>query len=279
VQDHGAEEHYQPTQGVPAQYSPNSDRSKVLVVPIYTVYYDTSRMQDDPAGMIVTAGLAFTAPRWESFNAQWRLALDKCGLPYLHMADFVSGNGPFDLLKGKYKERAWRIDLLADVVHHNVEMAFVTGVDLAAYRAVDAEYEVSEVYGGPYAFCADGCREQAASFLAGAPRHAGSRHVAHVFEQGDAGQTDLRKLLRQDRIPVSFVSKTDALISEVSPHFQAADFVAWEYRRAVEAIGNKKQLRDMAMKIHDLIPAETRFSYEDALRWLCAEVPFHRRST
>jgi hypothetical protein len=248
---------YSPIQHIARSIWLGRDLSRCLVFTYYTAFYDTSGSEGDHRGMIVTVGLVSSVPRWESFDDQWRRALDFCHIPELHIRE---GRMPED-----------KLDYLAKRIEWNIDMVFVVGADLEGFRKVDTRYSLKELMGGPYAHSADICRDLARVWLEES-RPLGLR-TEHFFAKGDSGQEELQKLTEEDGFPIKFIPKEDGVTGEVLPAFQAADFMAWEYRRGVHDSAAGGAVRNTVMNLHKTIPAITRFYDEAAFEWLCEQFP------
>lgn len=194
---------------------------------MYTCYYDASSTQLEKEKPLVVVGVLSTERRWLRFEREWGAVLKRFGVPYLHMKEFAHSVGPFAAFKGDEPRRAEFLGALVKAMKRNINKAFQYRLVPGAYGDLDREFELSETWGGPYAFTTSVTVNQTQFwFEEKYPKH----QLAHVVEKGDPGQEDLYRLSPLDDNPVTIRPKIDKRTGEWFKPFQAADFFAYEAR-------------------------------------------------
>lgn len=194
----------------------------------WTAYFDTAGSETDADGtVLITAGIVSTVEKWRRFDREWMRLLADEGIHALHMREFVPSRGVFK--DWDEPRKAALLDRLIAETKRGVHKIFVTAVVLPHYHAFNAQYQLSETIGGPYALAQGACVTQAFQWLYDTkPRHDGAGfYVAH----GDNGQGRFMQMMQREKAIIPEVAKTVNAAGETITPFQAADFIAWEYRR------------------------------------------------
>lgn len=252
---------------------------------IYKAYYDASGSQADPADKpnktLVVMGVVATEKKWGRFECDWKALLSDAGLDYFRTAEFVRGEGPYKLWESKHRNAFIGRAVRALKLH--VNKTFGCAVQLAAYAAVDADYPLSEIYGGghprsgAYAFCAGLCHARVEGWMRQKKQ---GLQVSHVFEHGDVGQGALidQLRLRQNLLGGhSFLPKQDPVSGDYVRQFEAADFMAWNWRNGYrEFFGEEGHTPGpMLSTIAHHLPLTEGCFHEDGLRGYCDQL--HKR--
>lgn len=123
-----------------------------IMIPL-RAYFDESGLHAT-ANVTVVAGFAGTKELWEDFERDWLAKLEEVGnLPYFHMTECVTGNGPvFGRWQSRPEIRGHIIKELADVICRHKPQSLWCAVETGAWDALDAPM-FKERYRTPYHFC------------------------------------------------------------------------------------------------------------------------------
>lgn len=234
----------------------------------WNVYYDASRTQRDPTGVIMAAGLASTERKWLRFEREWKAdLLQRHRIPYLHMKEFFIGE-QFKHIKGK------ELEVLTDaaqIIKRRVHLSYTIGLLLEDFRVIDRTYMMTEAFRGPYAFVAGLCRDRMGTWLK--EKH-GNPPALHDMESGDVGQGALFNAVRKDpHLSFTVRDKVDLATGEWFVPFQASDFLAWVVRRVFEDHFAKKRLSPIAHMVARLLPMKNLIFNRDGLLAYCIMHP------
>jgi hypothetical protein len=196
---------------------------------MYATYYDTSGT--DQQEMVTTVGLFASVGRWERFEQEWKAALAKARMPYLHMKDFVHRNPPH---YAHFKENeADRVEFLRSVIgmvaDGDMRVVAMT-VATEDFQAVNKTYGLVEAFGGPWGLCACMCATKADIDWRFIEPNA---LIAHFHERGERGRGRVIDILASVKIDLQFRDKVDPYTGEWFVPFQACDFIAWEIRKGM----------------------------------------------
>lgn len=211
---------------------------------MFTPYFDCSR-SGQGGGIVVVSGWLSTVERWERFTVDWKLVLAKFNLPYFHMKEFAHSRGAFDSgWKGENSKRELFIRSLLGVIQDHVKASFSCMVEGQVFDGVDKEYEVRENFGNEFALCGRTC---VADVNKWARANGYGLPVEYVFEDGD-NRGKLTQLIESTGYPSSIfrpsrdrVATDGAVIRGVVP-LQAADFAAYEIRKAWDDFGDTEEV-------------------------------------
>lgn len=233
----------------------------------FASYHDAAGAQHDPGNLIV-AGVIASEDQWKKFEGNWKAALDREHIAEFHFTDFKASQGDFKGWKNDEPRRRTFVADLLHVIQNHIEGWSVVGIRPSTFHEVNRQYNLS-VVGGPFLLCACGTREYARQWMD--ERHPG-QSMAHFIEKGDAGQLPWAQLVDLDFRPQP---KKDEFGRYTYP-FQAADFIAGEFRTAFEDI------QDPDRHIRVRYPFRTFFDKQkivgkylraDALLAICASRP------
>ena len=259
------------------------DRSRSLIMPLgATCYYDASKKQETPSGVLMVVGLVAPEKRWARFDRKWgKRVLRKFEVPHVDWATFESGNRPYKSWD-REKRRAFRRAAMTTIDAH-VNKIFTAGVVLEDYRRVDAEYRLTESFGsghpkaGAYTACALLCLNDADAWMQ--RRFPGSR-LMHLVEKGDTGQGAMMEAINVLNLggQVLLVKKRDPITEERVRPFEAVDVIAWEARKVWETYLQTGDVptRESTWRLV-MMPGDVSALDEPKLRELCERVGIERR--
>jgi hypothetical protein len=98
----------------------------------YALYLDDGGHPDDQPALVV-AGYVASEEQWREFESKWRNALKRFGLsePF-HMTDFMSGTRLSPLRRDQI------LSALANIIKSSTARPFAAGMDMKAYKKVNA---------------------------------------------------------------------------------------------------------------------------------------------
>lgn len=209
-----------------------------------SAFMDESGTHAGSAALVV-AGYIFRAGRLETFNSEWRSALNSHGLEHFHMVDCVHGNGAFKGVEVVSRSNVAR--QFIETIKRHAEFGFAVSVSEVHYVKLMPKVAF---FGSAYSFCA-----RAALSICGAWfLESGVSGVAkYCFEAGHSSQSQANAILSaavRDTVlrerwhygSHEFVSK------QAAPGVQAADILAWLSRNFVERRlrGDERIRKDLA---------------------------------
>jgi len=187
---------------------------------IYTGYFDESGDEEQPD--FVMGGIVLDAENAADFDRDWRNAIKELpvlnGQPFLHTADFVSGNRQYDPdWKGRYDDKLMILSSAARVINRHSVQVITSALDMEDYREFDARWKLSEAVGHPYAVAAQIAFEHMTLW---AKRNSVLTPIKMVLEDRD-GIGDVIEMFKIMGHPLPSAE------SKGLPQLQAADYVAW----------------------------------------------------
>jgi len=172
-------------------YCPDFDPHR-LAMAICVGYFRPARARET-AGTYSVSGFVSSKARWREFETRWSKVLRHEGLKAFHAGDFTQGRGEFI---GEWAAPARRrnlLNLLGRTLEQHIFRAFSQSVNLEAFRAVNADYALTEATSGPYGLCA-------AFMIARVRRWMTAKYpdnlTLFVFEDGEMCRCDLQPLLK-----------------------------------------------------------------------------------
>lgn len=215
------------------------------LVALVSGYFDDSLASGD---VWVVAGYAGTINQWELLERLWNEALVRHGVPYFHMREMADPKGPFAKWHPPQDHKdevlAFLSDLVAAIRKSRLKM-FGSAVWTSDLDRFNAEHGVSIE---PYPLAAYACLSQVA-FEYQLP-------VTAIFDRVEKIQSKLRRAWQYirteplwpelcDNIATMPLQKT--VTSRQVPGMQAADFIAWESRKAYLQMREWQLLPDRQM--------------------------------
>jgi hypothetical protein len=204
------------------------------LVALLGAYFDDSQSTGD---VWAVAGYVGYRNQWDHFETLWRAALAKHGVPYFHMREMANKDGPF---------AKW----LPHEDHQDEVLAFFTDLVDAIRRShlrmiasavwLGELIEFNDAHGlsiEPYPLAAFACQSQIAMEFADVPATA-------VFDRVEKVDDKLNKARLYAKSDPNFYPNTicDSVASfpipkgvtfRETPALQAADFICWEFRKAI----------------------------------------------
>lgn len=249
---------------------------------MFACYYDTAGTESSrDKRILVTTGVAATTEEWAAFDGRWMAALREFGVTELHMRHYAHSVGQFTPWKGDEPKRQAFIRRLCEEARRGIQRAFVMTLMLADYDRINAEYELAERIGSPYALAQTFCLARSLQWLA--ETKAPDDGALFFVEAGDAGQaTFLAHATRTLGWTPTPLPRWEPTTGEPYTPFQVADFIAYEhalaYDRALDA-GNERPLRESFRQLRTMLPVDPGVYDEKALRAWCADVKIATRTT
>lgn len=200
---------------------------------MYATYYDASGADSQP--MVTTVGLFATVDRWERLEQEWKDALTRARIPYVHIQDFVHRNPPYAHFKEDEDLRVEFIRTANNLLADGNLRVIAMSVAPEDFRTVNKTYKLVESFGGPWGLCT--CMCATAADIDWRAHVEPDALIAHVHERGERGGRVV-DILAEANIDLQFRDKVDPHTKEWFVPFQAADFVAWEIRKAMQNLRN-----------------------------------------
>lgn len=223
-------------------------------MPSFVAFFDAAGSEDDGKHAIFVSGFVSTVDRWERFDRSWVRLLNEFGIkPPFHMSEFAYGDKQYASWREDKPRRAAFLTKAVDVTLRNILWSFSSGIILGAYDAVNAEYQLSESQGRPYAMCAMATTSLWTSWM----RKRDIPYGKAAFEDGDRGRGDFIERFR------AVAGNSPRMLKKGEFHaLEAADLLAYEHAKLVRdvAAGRAKGLEDIR------IPFQ-RFEDDGRLTW------------
>ncbi len=225
---------------------------------VYTGYFDESSHEDDP--YLVMGGIILDAENAEDFDAEWREAISELplldGQPFLHTADFVSGNGQYEAnWKGRYEKKLSILSCAARVISRHSFQVITCAIDMDDYRAIDSLIKVSEAIGHPYTVSV----------------RIAFQHM-QMWAKRNSVQTPIRMVLEArngigDVIEMFLINGDPAPVPEKKglPQLQAADYVAWMRLKRYQPTSSYEQVQPSWIEINRMLYTDQTFGVSEIL--------------
>ena len=108
---------------------------------VFEAFFDESGKRDNPDHRVVAvAGLLANREHWERFDTDWRQALHRAGVPYLHMREFAHFVGPFEKFKNDELGRRSLLAELLDIATRPFVTTIGSSVILEHYEALPEDF-------------------------------------------------------------------------------------------------------------------------------------------
>lgn len=217
---------------------------------IYTGYFDEGSDEDQP--YFVMGGIVLDADKIADFDKDWREAIKALppfkdapshfkDVPFLHTADFVSGNGDYSpAWKGRYEEKLAILSSAARVISRHSFQTVTCSIYMDQYRALDSVAKMSEALGHPYTLLSILAYELLR-------RWANMSHILSpikmVLEARD-GIGDVIEMFKIKGYPVP------APEDKGPPQLQAADYLAWMRLKKYHPTSSFERVKDSWKEIN-----------------------------
>jgi hypothetical protein len=236
---------------------------KRINLAMFIAYFDGSGTASSQP-VVTVAGFLSSAEKWVDFEVNWISRLKDDGLPYFRTTEFNASRGPF---KVGWKDNKIRRDKLirdlVEIIGSYANRKFGAGItvrNLKAFSPSERKRWHISAYSLAGRSCAGKVRQWAKSWSGPMPEI--------VFEEGDEGESDLRKTLLEDEDfkNVQFRPKKDGInksgipVKGVIP-LQAADLMAYEMFDPYRKIHNDGYIRRIKTTYEKLerIPGEVDY--------------------
>jgi hypothetical protein len=202
---------------------------------MYTSYYDTSG-PEDRQDFVVTSGLYATAETWIAFQEAWEKMLEPYGITYIHMKHFAhnanDGVNNYERFAERPDEKRDLIQAMAGLIREYAEMAPLCVMPIKLYDKWNKNFDLEAEIGSPFGFTAGFCARNTDDW------HRLNRPgtaLKHLHEQGDTGFCKMRDAVKR-YTGVSVQPEDKHINGKYIAPFQATDFIAWEFRRALRDV-------------------------------------------
>lgn len=200
---------------------------------MFTACFDASGSEDDPRTPFLTvAGFISTTDDWVDFSALWDERLGKDKIAYFRMSEFAHSEGEFKGWKNQEDRRRSLLTDLFNLIKSHAFRKFGCTVRISALKEMNKDLR-AQFYLTAYVLAGRHCAGDVLQWMIGEGQGLHTTPLALIFEEGDAGQSELRRRLEEDGFPVNFRPKKDTTreTGMVEPGFvplQAADILAYE---------------------------------------------------
>lgn len=237
-------------------------------------WYDTAGAETDKKrDMLVTAGIIATSEKWAKFDHAWMAAMAEFGVTELHMKEFAHSTGQYQHFKGNKPLRDEFLARLLAIAKRGMNKGFVVALCLADYDEVNAEYEVGEYIGSPYAVTQALCIGECIQWM----HDKGLLHhfVQFFVAEGDNGQPALMRNAEKfiGWKPIT-LPRNEPNTGEPFTPFQLCDFVAYEHRLAYSRLNagdRSRAMRASFRAMRRLLPIPARRMSATGLRDWCVQ--------
>ena len=258
-----------PSKTVPV---PTPRRLEDCCMSVFRAYYDASGA-DGAQGHLVVVGLAATEKKWSKFEKLWQGVLTDFGVTYFHMKEFAHSRCEYKTWKGANERRNRFVAALLKAIKLGVNKGYFTGVANETMTLVNNQYDMG-VETGVYTLTANVCRRRIEHFVQ--RKHRGSA-IHHVFEKGDKGQGNLRRLMELNPHSAAGFSFVPKMLPDGSRlrSFEAADLIAYEGKRLLDdrVAGWPRPLRKSALEIGRTLPMYGTIIEKEQMLKICEEAP------
>ena len=245
-------------------------------------YFDASGHPNEPKRRALTVGgYLSTKVLWGRFERRWEKALDKYGVPDLHMNKLAQWKKPFDSWERDDSKRVAFLHELTTAIKVGVRKAWSITLSLDDYDSVNAEYELDTWY-TPYSICASQVISDTRKWMRA--KHPNDE-IVYFFEKGDKHQGSLATALERRKIrlradPIFLHKRWPQPNGEVSyvRQFEACDLWAYEDGKAFPLIDMNIKARLSFKHLSEQIPC-TRGGFNAAgLRDICEVLKIPKRA-
>jgi hypothetical protein len=209
------------------------------------VYLDASGTAADTP-VLAVGGFVATEEQWGEFERAWVAALADEGVAEVHMKELAHWRGEFESWGRDEERRARFLARLTGIMNAHTERSVGVTLCVEEFRAVDADFQLSDRFGGPYAVTS---LSVIGSLLAWRDREHPGAPLRFVVERGDNDQGDLyaamtRIMKRYKDDPLRPLPTVERLpkrwqeggVTRYRLPFQACDFIAWELRKLSQTV-------------------------------------------
>ncbi len=195
-------------------------------------YFDESGTHDDSPFMSV-AGYLFDKEHSLSIDRRWGEALEVAGVEYFHMSDCANGVGQFKPMSLESRDNLAR--KLIEIIKNNMSFGVAAAISQKTFdNYADENPAIMPTTGTTYTMCAMWCLAAMGQW---ADRNSYDGPINYFFEAGHKSQGEAKDFLnsvsRNKRLKEMYHYGSHAFCDKkkVQP-LQAADILAWEWRKA-----------------------------------------------
>ncbi len=183
---------------------------------------------------MIVAGYVSSVARWETFESDWRIALSKYDVPYLHMKELAHFKGPFLKWKKESGTRARFLNTAADIINSNVIFGMSVTVHYKDFEYANRQYDLTSVFSSPYALAGRSCIAEA-NVVRGKTVY-GSLDMEYVFERGGPDAGGLVNAVKEvtPTLPIPIFKPSRNWNGQRGViQLQASDYLAYEIKKYV----------------------------------------------
>ena len=197
------------------------------------------------ANVTVVAGYISKTEQWIDFQSQWLDWLHRFGVGTFHMREFAHSVGEYKAWKGQNQKRREFLEGLICIIRAQTFRSFAGSILTADFNAVIASNpSMIQLFGNEFTLCSRACGRDIRIW---ARTEFPSTTIEYMFEDGDVGKGKLTEIMIRDGFPPPVFRPKKSQKDTVFTPFEAADFAAWEVRKAlgqVEAGAEWDELRE-----------------------------------
>ena len=201
------------------------------LVGMFQSFFDESGGADH--GFITVCGWLASIERWRQFEQNWKEMLRRNDVPYFHLKELSQCRGPFSKWFGHHSpERDELFKDAAQIIRRTVEKGFLCVVWYDAFRKVNERFHLKKHQRSPYAIAGRFCIARVNEYVQ--KQGFTLRDIDYVFDQGGPDTGGLVDLVKRSNLKIpAFVPSRDTESSFATVQLQAADYLAYEVRKAV----------------------------------------------
>jgi hypothetical protein len=246
-----------------------------------TCYFDEAGGDDQK--WTIVAGYVSSVLRWQTFESDWKILLNKYDVPYLHMKEVAHFKGPYLKWKRETGTRARFLGTAADIINSNAMFGISVSVNYKDFEHANREYDLISTLSSPYALAGRSCIAEA-NVARGEMIQSGILDMEYIFERGgpDAGGliNAVSKLTPVLPEPI-FKPSRDWNGQRGVIHLQAADYLAYEIRKYVvdhPKYKSGERFTRASLGALAAIEIRRRFWSVDRIKALCSRMGLEKRN-
>lgn len=240
----------------------------------YSTYIDATGKPSGGEKWCGVAGFLATVQKWEEFEIAWNILLKRHSIAYLQMSALHARAGIFK--DPKWDDDSYMIGFLSEAASIIGGCAIKWGVDLVRFADFEKALKVRPglaKYTNAYGLCgtAVALRLQMDKVSEAFPK---KLPIEHFFEEGDDGINNIEHVFARCGMQRPIVRPGKP--HKIDPnrryyvHFQAADWLAFEFRKLAEREEKEGRMRirpSLASMLHGISGEAKKWTYEDLLKF------------
>lgn len=210
----------------------NSHAHPGTLVGMFQAFFDEAGGADH--GFIAVCGWIATVERWRQFESDWNAMLARFGIPYFHLKELSQFKGPYAkwIPGDAHPERDECFKEAARIIRETAQLGVMGVVWYDAFRKVNERFHLKKHQRSPYAIAGRFCIARANTWVK--EQGYSLRDVEYVFDDGGPDMGGLINLMERSNLKLpSFEASRDSETKFATVQLQAADYFAYEVRRAV----------------------------------------------